>query len=140
MFQLFLRTRSQNFLRRVGVSEFRVRSADRDVETDQHRVGAIMAAIEDALQAAERERAGLGRRVEDVLARAAVTLGNGDDEYLHRDPLDSHHHDLFDAEIVNGQKRLKELGAAIAHFKFVKAAMQSRFPDYRPQPSGGERQ
>ena len=140
MFQLFLRARSQNFLRRVGVSEFRVRSADRDVETDQHRVGAIMAAIEDALEAAERERAGLGRRVEDVLARAAVTLGNGDDEYLHREPLDSHHHDLFDAEIVNGQKRLKELGAAIAHFKFVKATMQSRFPDHRLRPSGGGRQ
>jgi len=99
-----------------------------------------MAAIEDALEAAERERAGLGRRVEDVLARAAVTLGNGDDEYLHREPLDSHHHDLFDAEIVNGQKRLKELGAAIAHFKFVKATMQSRFPDHRLRPSGGGRQ
>jgi hypothetical protein len=132
MFQLFLSARSQNFLRRVGVSEFRVRSADRDAETDQHRVGAIMAAIEGALEAAERERAGLGRRVDDVLARAAVTLGNGDDEYLHREPLDSHHHDLFDAEIVNSQKRLKELGTAIAHFRFVKAAMQSRFPDFRP--------
>ncbi|WP_339037461.1 hypothetical protein WHZ78_07160 [Bradyrhizobium symbiodeficiens] len=140
MFQLFLRARSQDFFRRVGVSEFRVRSADRDVETDQQRVGAIMAAIDDALHAAERERAGLGRRVDDVVARAAVTLGNGDDEYLHREPLDSHHHDLFDAEILNGQKRLKELGAAIAHFKFVKAAMQSRFPDHRPRPSGGERQ
>jgi hypothetical protein len=133
MFQLFLRARSQNFLRRVGVSEFRVRSTDRNVETDQHRVGAIMAAIEDALQAAERERVGLGRRVDDVMARAAVTLGNGDDEYLHREPLDSHHHDLFDVEIVNGQKRLRELVAAIAHFRFIKAAMQSRFPDYRPQ-------
>lgn len=140
MFQLFLRARSQNFLRRVGVSEFRVRSADRDVETDQHRVGAIMAAIEDALQAAERERAGLGRRVDDVMARAAVTLGNGDDEYLHREPLDSHHQDLFDVEIVNGQKRLRELGTAIAHFRFVKAAMQSRFPDYRPQAGGVDHQ
>ncbi|MDN3278935.1 hypothetical protein QWJ07_32060 [Frankia sp. RB7] len=138
MFQLFLRARSQNFLRRVGVSEFHVRSAERDIETDQHRVGAIMAAIEDALQAAERERAGLGHRVDDVMARAAVTLGNGDDEYLHREPLDSHHQDLFDVEIVNGQRRLRELGTAIAHFRFVKAAMQSRFPDYRPQAGGGE--
>lgn len=99
-----------------------------------------MAAIDNALQAAEREQEGLGRRVDDVLARAAVTLGNGDDEYLHREPLDRHHQDLFDAEIVNGQKRLKELGAAIAHFRFIRAAMQSRFPDYRPQPYGGSHQ
>ena len=138
MFQLFLRARSQNFLRRIGVSEFRVRSANRDIETDQHRVGAIMTAIEDALQAAERERAGLGRRVEDVLARAAVTLGNGDDEYLHREPLDKHHQDLFDVEIANGQKRLRELGTSIAHFRFLKAAMQSRF--YRLQSDHGEHQ
>lgn len=120
-------------LRRVGVPEFRVRSAGRDTETDHHRVGAIMAAVEDALQSAERERAGLGRRVDDVMARAAVTLGNGDDEYLHREPLDSHHHDLFDIEIVNGQRRLEELRTAIGHFRFIKAAVQSRFPDFRPQ-------
>lgn len=135
MFQLFLRARSQRLLRRGSVTEFRVRSSDRDTETDRHRVGAIMAAIEDALQASERERAGLGRRVDDVMARAAVTLGNGDDEYLHREPLDSHHHDLFDMEIVNGQKRLKELETAIAHFRFIKAAVRSRFPDCRPEPS-----
>ncbi|WP_245330368.1 hypothetical protein [Bradyrhizobium sp. AS23.2] len=69
-----------------------------------------MTAIEDALQAGVRERAGLGRRVDDVLARAAVALGNGDDEYLHREPRDSHHHDLFDVEIVCGQKRLQRAG------------------------------
>jgi hypothetical protein len=64
-----------------------------------------------------------------------VTLGNGDDEYLEREPLDSHHHDLFDKEILNGQRRLKELSASIAHFKFLKAAMLSRFPEFR-QNSG----
>ncbi len=30
-------------------------------------------------------QAGLNRRVEDVLARAAVRFGNGDDEYLERE-------------------------------------------------------
>ncbi|MGY3560487.1 hypothetical protein ACVWXP_003756 [Bradyrhizobium sp. USDA 4463] len=39
--------------------------------------------------------------------RAAVNLGNGDDEYLHRDPLESGHQDLFDVEIANGPKQLK---------------------------------
>nr|WP_311979971.1 hypothetical protein [Bradyrhizobium diazoefficiens] len=76
-----------------------------------------MVAIEDAIAAAERERTGLSRRVEEVLARAAVTLGNDDDEYLCREPLDSHHQDLFDAEIVNGQRRLKELGSRNRSFQ-----------------------
>ncbi|WP_370691943.1 hypothetical protein [Bradyrhizobium xenonodulans] len=93
-----------------------------------------MIAIEDALRAAEREQSGLNRRVEDVLARAAVTLGNGDDEYLEREALDNHHQDLFDTEIQNGQRRLKELDSSIAHYKFMKAAVLSRFPDCRPEP------
>jgi hypothetical protein len=137
MFQLFLRARTHNFLRdRLGGQQvFRARSPERDAETDRTRIEAIMTAIEEALHAAEREQSGLNRRVEDVLARAAVTSGNGDDEYLEREPLDSHHQTLFDNEILNGQRRLKQLGSSIAHFKFLKAAMLSRFPEFRPPGS-----
>lgn len=137
MFQLFLRARTHNFLRDrlSGQQTFRARSPERDAETDRTRIEAIMTAIEDALHAAEREQSGLSRRVEDVLARAAVTFGNGDDEYLEREPLDSHHQDLFDEEILNGQRRLKQLGSSIAHFKFLKASMLSRFPEFRPPVS-----
>jgi hypothetical protein len=132
MFQLFLRARAHNYFKtRLGDQEFKARSADRDAETDRSRVSSILEAVEDALHAAEQEQSGLGRRVEDVLARAAVTMGNGTDEYLEREPLDSHHQDLFSAEIANGQRRLKELATTITHFKFLKAAMLSRFPDYR---------
>src|SRR5271169_5006401 len=130
MFQLFLRARAHNYFKsRLGDLGFKARSADRDAETDRSRVGSIVAAIENALHAAEQERSGLNRRVEDVLARAAVTLGNGTDEYLEREALDSHHQDLFSAEISNGQRRLTELASAITHFKFLKAATLSRFPD-----------
>ena len=132
MFQLFLRARAYNYFKgRLGDQVFKARSADRDAETDRARVSAILEAIETALHAAEQEQAGLGKRVEDVLARAAVTLGNGTDEYLEREPLDSHHQDLFGTEIVNGQRRLKELANTITHFKFLKAATLSRFPDYK---------
>ncbi|MBH5369023.1 hypothetical protein [Bradyrhizobium glycinis] len=132
MFQLFWRARTHNFLRgrSSGESAFRARSPERDAETDRARVDAIILAINDALHAAEREQTGLNRRVEDVLARAAVTFGNGDDEYLEREALDNHHQDLLEKEIQNGQRRLKELGSSIAHFKFMKAAALSRFPDY----------
>ena len=127
MFQLFLRARVHSYFKpRLGDQDFKARSADRDAETDRLRVSSILQAIENALLAAEQEQSGLSRRVEDVLARAAVTLGNGTDEYLEREPLDSQHQDLFSAEISNGQRRLKELATTITHFKFLKAATLSR--------------
>ena len=137
MFQLLLRARVHNFIMaRLGDDGFKARSAERDAETDMLRVGSIVSAIETALQAAEKEQAGLSRRVDDVLARAAVTIGNGTDEYLEREALDNYHQDLFGTEILNGQRRLKELATGIGHFKFMKAAMLSRFPDYKaPAPS-----
>jgi hypothetical protein len=119
---------------RLGQDGFKARSAERDAETDRLRIGSIVSAIEAALQAAEKEQAGLSRRVDEVLARAAVTLGNGTDEYLEREPLDSHHQDLFDTEILNGQRRLKELAIEIGHFNSIMAAVLSRFPDYRVPP------
>jgi hypothetical protein len=132
MFQLFLRARAHNLRTRREDQKFRARSADRDAETDRLRVGSILEAIEHALHEAEQEQSGLNRRVEDVLARAAVTIGNGTDEYLEREALDSHHQDLFGTEIANGQRRLNELAATITHYKFLKAATLSRFPDYKP--------
>lgn len=134
MFQLFLRARAHNYLKtRLGDQDFRARSAERDAETDGSRINSIMEAIERAIHAAEQEQSGLNRRVEDVLARAAVTLGNGTDEYLEREPLDSHHQDLFSSEISNGQRRLNELATSIKHYKFLKTAVMSRFPDFKPK-------
>ena len=136
MFQLLSRnwteTRAGD---RSGDRDFKVRSAERDVDTDRSRVNSIAGALDAAIGAAEQEQSGLRRRVEDVLARAAVTFGNGTDEYLERDPLDSHHQTLFSDEISNGQRRLAELAATIAHFKFLKAALFTRFPDIKPPAS-----
>jgi hypothetical protein len=132
MFQLFLRARARNFARdHLGGEGFKVRSPKRDEDTDRERIEIVMNAIETALQAAENEQKGLSQRVDNVLARAAVTLGNASDEYLDREPLDNHHQDLFGEEISNGQKRLKSLAVAITHFKFLRAAVLSRFPDYK---------
>src|SRR5437868_13253428 len=81
MFQRFMRASASSFFkRRQADQDFKARSADRDAETDRSRVGCLLAAIENALRAAEQEQSGLNERVEDVLARAAVTLGNGTDE------------------------------------------------------------
>ncbi len=132
MFQLFLRARAQNLAHRLGEKAFKARSDERDAGTDRLRVGTVVAAIDAALRDAETEQAGLTKRVDDALSRAAVTIGDNVDEYLEREPLDNHHQDLFEAEIANGQRRLKELANTISHFKFVKAALLSRFPDFQP--------
>jgi hypothetical protein len=131
MFKVFP-ARAHRYLKdRLAFDGFRARSADRDAETDRSRVESIVNAIEAALQAAENEQSGLSRRVDDVLARAAVTFGNGTDEYLERDARDSRHQDIFMAEISNGQRRVDDLATEIAHFKFMKAAALSRFPGYK---------
>jgi hypothetical protein len=132
MFQLFLRARARHYLgsRQPG-DNFKARSANREVQNDRSRLKSVLDAIENALHEAEQEQSGLSRRVEDALARSAVTLGNGTDEYLERDALDSHHQDLFSAEISIGQRRLQELATTITHFKFLKAALLSRFPDFK---------
>lgn len=136
MYQLFFRSRARNLIQhRLGGSRFRVRSPDRDAETDRARVALIMTAIETALQGAEGEQVGLTQRVEDALARAAVTMGNDSDEYLDREPHNDRHQDLFNREIESGQRRLKELATVITHFRFMKAAMLSRFPDLKPEES-----
>jgi hypothetical protein len=122
MLQLFLRGRAQKL--------FKARSAGRDLETDQSRIAGIGNAIDVALDAAEAEQAGLKRRLDDVLARAAVTFGNDSDEYLTRESHSSHHQDLLGREIANAQRRLKELSVNIGHFKFLKAAVTTRFSEF----------
>lgn len=132
MFQLFLRARLRNFTRgHLGDEGFKVRAPERDVDTDRQRVQTVMTAIETVLSAAENEQKGLNQRVDDVLARAAVTVGNASDEYLEREPLDTHHQDLFSEEMSVGEARLKSLADTITHFKFLRAAVLSRFPDYK---------
>lgn len=130
MFQLFLRARTHKLLNgRPKVVPFKVRSAERDNETDRARIGAILSSIEDALAAAEREQAGLSGRVDEALARAAVTIGNGTDEYLVRDAVDDEHQSLLASYMVSGQRRLESLAKTIAHLRFLKAALVTRFPD-----------
>ncbi|NOJ47656.1 hypothetical protein [Bradyrhizobium archetypum] len=118
------------FFTRAPAINFKARSPERDLEVDRLRAGAIFRAIEDALQAAKAEHAGLTARVDEVLALAAVTFGNDTDEYLTRDAEDSRNQDNLGAEIANGQRRLSELAQTIGHFQFLRTALLTRFPDF----------
>ena len=110
---------------------FRGRSANRDAETDHSRVETMARSLQKALKDAEAEHSGLNRRIGDVLAQAAIALGNGSDEYLTREPMDTHFQNQFDREIVNGQRRLEQLSQQIDNFKFVQSALETKFPDYK---------
>src|SRR6476646_6793048 len=89
--------------------QFKARAADRDAGTDYSRATLVFRSIEDALKGAETEHLGLDRRLQDVLARAAISLGNGTDEYLTRESADTDIQNQFGLEIASGQKRLDQL-------------------------------
>ncbi|KRR18688.1 hypothetical protein [Bradyrhizobium retamae] len=120
----------QRFLKARTIVNFKARSASRDTENDRARATSIFRSIEDALEGARAEQAGLKARIDDALARSAVTLGNDSDEYLTRDPEDSHYQNLLGREIAEGQRRLNELEATIRHIQFLKTALVTRFPDF----------
>lgn len=114
-----------------GDPNFKVRSAERDAQIDRERVSAVVAAIEGALRDAENEQTGLSKRVDDALARAAVTIGNATDEYLDREPALDHHQSLFSIEISNGQRRLAELATMIANLRYMKETTFAHFPNFQ---------
>ncbi|HSU53723.1 MAG TPA: hypothetical protein VLT36_06665, partial [Candidatus Dormibacteraeota bacterium] len=91
----------------------------------------------NALEETKAEHAGLRSRIDDAIARAAVTAGNNPDEYLTREPEDNHFQNLLGTEIANGQKRLNELDVAITHFKFLQTVLMTRFPDLKLEPKAG---
>jgi hypothetical protein len=107
---------------------FQTRSTERDSNTDQEAVRSIAIALDTALQNADAERSGLKRRIDDVISRAAIVGGNDVDEYLTRTDDRAKMLSDSDAEIRRGQDRLNVLDQNISHFKFLRAALQTRFP------------
>ena len=126
MFDLFMRAPMGRL--------FLTRSANRDAETDYSRIEPVFRSIEDALKAAEAEQVGLSERVQNFLARASISLGNGTDEYLTRDPIDTGFQNAFDREIKTGQLRLEQLSYQIRNFRALNAALKTRFPDFERLP------
>ncbi|GLR88386.1 hypothetical protein [Bradyrhizobium iriomotense] len=104
---------------RVGGTAHRGRSA---------WIAPIMLAIDTALSEAESEQTRVNGSIEDALARSAITLGNGTDEYLEREPLDNENQHRLAVDISNGHRQLDELAATIADLRSVKADLLSRFP------------
>lgn len=111
---------------------FRTRSKERDRQSDAVSVGLISQAIEQALAAARAESEGLRRRLDDITARAAVTNGNGDDEYLTREGADVHLLDMLDEQMRAAEARLDQIEANVRHFQFLQDELLRRFAATRP--------
>jgi hypothetical protein len=118
-----------NLFRRPTESSFQIRSEERDRELDRELVVRIALALDGAVQATEAQKNGLRNRMDEVISIAAIVGGNEIDEYLTRDESRSKILLASDAEIKRGQARLETLGQHLSHFKFLKAALRSRFPD-----------
>jgi hypothetical protein len=93
---------------------------------DARRIALI---INDALQTAEDESELFKSRIEQAVGRAAVSLGNGTDEYLERETLNTLHLNLFDAEIRDRSVYLAQLGRNIENFKKLNEMLLAAFPE-----------
>lgn len=108
---------------------FKSRSSERDINADNEAVKSIAVAISLVLDKAEAEQAGLKRQIDEVISRAAIAGGNDIDDYLTRTEDRTSMLNDSDDEIRRGQERLKIIEQNISHFKFLKTALQTRFPD-----------
>lgn len=108
---------------------FQARSPERDTNTDDDAVRSVAAAIDLVLEKAGAERSGLTNRIDNVLSLAAIVGGNDIDDYLTRTEDRLTMLKESDAEIRRGQDRLRVIEQNISHFKFLKTALQTRFPD-----------
>lgn len=102
------------------------------METDRARVQRVADLLNAEILSAEKERDGLRRRLDDLLARAAISQGNDTDEYLTRDDALTEHLNLFDTQMRGAESRLKQLDESIVHFRFLKDELSRRFPGLAP--------
>jgi hypothetical protein len=107
------------------------RSLAADADTDDDAVRSIAAAIDLVLKKTEAERADLARRLDNGLSQAVGIVGHDVDDSPTRIEDRPKMPKESDAEIRRAQERVRVVEQNISHFKFLKAALQTRFPDTR---------
>lgn len=93
-------------LLRTRNTKFRLRSKERDQETDRERLAQLFGAIESARDAALREEEGLRRRYETAQADAAFSLNDAENDV--RERRDDRLGELESA-LVYYEQRIREL-------------------------------
>ncbi|KRR27842.1 hypothetical protein CQ14_08335 [Bradyrhizobium lablabi] len=106
---------------------FKVRSAERDAQTDRERLGSISAAIEAAVASIEKERDALRARVDAARDQAAFATGTDYDEYLTRDAKDAARIKEYEQQMATGEKRTQELDRQLGGLNAVREAFNQYF-------------
>lgn len=88
---------------------FKVRSAERDAQIDNERLGSVSAAIEAAVASIRKERDALRARVDAARDQAALATGTDYDEYLTRDAKDAARIKEYEQQMASGEQRTQEL-------------------------------
>ena len=109
---------------------FQFRSAERDAETDQQRIGSIVQAINAAVELAQKERVALNIRVKEARDLASFAAGTGDDEYLTRETRDTSRLADYERQMIIGEKRIRRLDEQIASLTALQELSTRCFPDF----------
>jgi hypothetical protein len=111
---------------RPGISSWwRFRSEDRDKRTDLERVAVVENAVNSAIRDAERERAGLQRRLDNVAFQMASLAGDGFD-FLTREAEDTALLDEAEREYFRARGRERDIGALISKLEAVAQLLRSK--------------
>lgn len=89
----------------------RFRAATRNSQVDAERITPVHGEVQKALRSLEREREGLGRRLEEARMRAAALMGTEDGIYGEREPADEKLLVEAEAQMMGAYDRLKALKA-----------------------------
>jgi hypothetical protein len=88
---------------------FKIRSPERDAQTDRERFGSLARSISFAVEAVRAERDALRLRVDDARDRASFAAGTGLDDHLTRDPADAAQLRQYEQQMVAGDLRIGQL-------------------------------
>lgn len=110
---------------------FQFRSAERDAQTDQQRIGSIVQAISAALELAQKERDALNVRATEARDLASFAVGTGDDEYLTREPRDKSRLADYEKQMITAEKRIRTLDEQIGNLKALQELSRRCFPEFR---------
>lgn len=109
---------------------FQFRSAQRDAQTDQQRIGSIVQAISAAVLLAEKERDTLNVRAKEARDLASFTAGTGDDEYLTRETRDKSRLADYEEQMIIAEKRIRRLDEQIAGLTALQELSRRCFPEF----------
>jgi predicted nucleic acid-binding Zn-ribbon protein len=108
---------------------FKVRSAERDAQTDSERLGSISAAVEAAVASLRNERDALRARVDAARDQAAFATGTDYDEYLTRDAKDAAMIKEYEQQMASGEKRIQELERQLGGLGAIQEVFGRYFSD-----------